>query len=597
MSIMGFPRGWRFAFDDPHTLVSHVPRGSVFPHGVMAGLKITVVENKNDDNNNIAATTATAAGKDDGKHHTMGGVEERVYRSLQSAFAHLPHPPIPSSSDTAKCGRGGTTTATNTTTDGLLYSTDLIIRFLEHVGSYSGYITSRPNHFLIGRRYCAEFSNVVLFGKIVSCVGSSTPQSSPTTTKTTLLTGDDNNSGVVFFVVEYDAESLTALSRVVGDSSANGCMVIRPIHIITPDLAWGGCILYERKACIRRDEYSVIRNIDRATAVETWVAPDMKFEELIEQPSNEGGGRTRRLLPRLTVYSRGYKFVFNVRSSVTSAPEVDVDGKTMHYGYGVYVSCTMLQKSIGPDEEINLKPGELIDLGVFSPLRTEDRKSLPSFAVKNYIHNLSPSRWALIAGDDDSSVYDLTDDISGELHSMAAERVLSYVRPARRRGIQQQQQHNKHQQPTMHVRLDPAGNVHLLFGIRYSGSWSEYEDGMQQLVPIFCGGEVEVTSDLRGLGKKCVISERYMQSFGTFQTEDIIACIAQLRSMFHPGGITQNSSSSLIERCDTVVKCLEGRARTLRKIFADIRPHYDGIGVLDSALVDLNNLSLFIKNT
>jgi hypothetical protein len=105
----------------------------------------------------------------------------------------------------------------------------------------------------------------------------------------------------------------------------------------------------------------------------------------------------------------------------------------------------------------------------------------------------------------------------------------------------------------MHVRLDPAGKVHLLFGIRYSGSWSEYEDGMQQLVPIFCGGEVEVTSDLRGLGKKCVISERYMQSFGTFQTEDIIACIAQLRSMFHPGGITQNSSSSLIERCDTVV--------------------------------------------
>jgi hypothetical protein len=183
MSIMGFPRGWRFAFDDPHTLVSHVPRGSVFSHGVMAGLKITVVENKNDDNN----IAATSTGKDDGKHHTMGGVEERVYRSLQSAFAHLPHQPIQSSSssssDNAKSGRGGATTATNTTTDGLLYSTDLIIRCLEYVGSYSGYITSRPNHFLIGRRYCAEFSNVVLFGKIVSCMGSSSPQSSlsPTT--------------------------------------------------------------------------------------------------------------------------------------------------------------------------------------------------------------------------------------------------------------------------------------------------------------------------------------------------------------------------------------------------------------------------------
>jgi hypothetical protein len=118
---------------------------------------------------------------------------------------------------------------------------------------------------------------------------------------------------------------------------------------------------------------------------------------------------------------------------------------------------------------------------------------------------------------------------------------------------------------------------------------------MQQLVPIFCGGEVEVMSDLRGLGKKGVVKERYMQSFGTFQTEDIVACIVQLRSMFHPGGIEQTSSSSLIERCDKVVKCLEGRARTLRKIFADIRPHYDGIAVLDSALVDLNNLSVFIN--
>jgi len=586
MSIMGFPRGWRFAFDDPQNLVSHVPRGRVFPHGTMAGLKITVVE-KNEDSVAAATNIATTA-REGGKP----GVE-RVHRSLQSAFAHLPHPTVPSSSSSSDDDKNGSgATATTTTEDGLLsYSTDLIERFLEHVGSYSGNITSRPNHFLVGRRYCAEFeSNIVLFGKIVACMGSSTHQSSSSSSSSpsskTTLNGSDDNSGA-FFVVEFDTESLNALSKV---NSGVNCMVVRPIQMITPDLAWGGCILYERKACIRRDKYSAIRNIDRATAVETWVAPDMKFEELIEQSG--GGGGIRRLLPRLTVYSRGYKFVFNVRSSVTSAPDVDVDGKS-HYGYGVYVSCTMLQRSTGPDEEINLKPGELIDLGIFSPLRTEDRKSLSSFAVKNYIHNLRPGRCSLIAGDDDSSVYDLTDDISGELHSIAAERVLSYVRPARRRGIQQR--HNKHHQPTMHVRLDPAGKVHLLFGVRYSGSWSEYEDGMQQLVPIFCGGEVEVMSDLRGLGKKGVVKERYMQSFGTFQTEDIVACIVQLRSMFHPGGIEQTSSSSLIERCDKVVKCLEGRARTLRKIFADIRPHYDGIAVLDSALVDLNNLSVFIN--
>jgi hypothetical protein len=36
-----------------------------------------------------------------------------------------------------------------------------------------------------------------------------------------------------------------------------------------------------------------------------------------------------------------------------------------------------------------------------------------------------------------------------------------------------------------------------------------------------------------------------------------------------------------------VIKCLAGRARKLRKMFADIRPQSDGIGVLDSALARL----------
>ena len=38
-----------------------------------------------------------------------------------------------------------------------------------------------------------------------------------------------------------------------------------------------------------------------------------------------------------------------------------------------------------------------------------------------------------------------------------------------------------------------------------------------------------------------------------------------------------------------MAKCLEGRT----SIFVDIRPHYNGIAILDSALVDLNNQSVF----
>lgn len=304
--------------------------------------------------------------------------------------------------------------------------------------------------------------------------------------------------------------------------------------------------------------------------METWVAPDLRFEEVVDMPDG-----TR--LPRLTVFSRGYKFVFAVRAST-------VPGERGRKHYGVYASCTILQ-GIGPDTEVNLKPGELIDLGVFSPLRDEDRKSLPSFIVRNYVHNLRPGRWAIVAGDNDDAVYDLSDDLSGDLHPVASERVLSYVHK-RKKGTH----------ATVHARLDPAGSVHLLFGVRYSGNWTEYEEGMQQLVPIFCGREVEVTTDSRqhGLGKKDDAGVKYLQSIGVFQTEDIVESSVQLARMFDAEGIDRFNRSH-IERCGQVVTCLEKRARTLRKMFADIRPQSEGIGLLDSALQNLSKLSRVLE--
>jgi len=504
MTAMGFPRGWRFAFDDPQKLVHCARR--IFPSGSMAGLRITSPPPSSSDG--IVPAAATSGGG-------SGRGRGRVYNSLEAAFANVPHP----------------------TAEG---STRLVERFLGHV-SGSGR-ASMPDHFLVGRRYCAEFSNGVLFGRIAACVGD--------------VNNDDD--GAAFFVVEYDEDALAAISKGGGGGGAHS--EVRPIQLIGPELAWGGCILYERKACSRRDARSVIRNIDRATRVETWVAPDLRHEEVVDGPDGS--------LPRLTVFSRGYKFVFETRASA-------VPGEREKKHHGVYASCTILQRT-GPDQEVNLKPGELIDLGVFSPLRDEDRKSLPAFVVKNYVHNLRPGRWAVVAGDDDS-VYDLTDDSSGDLHAAASDRVLSYVR-----------RRKKGSQATVHARLDPAGNVHMLFGVRYSGNWTEYEGGMQQLVPIFCGGEVEVTTDSRqhGLGKNDSGMEKCLQSIGVFQTEDIVAGIVQLALMCDAGGMGRFNRSH-VERCGRVIKCLAGRARKLRKMFADIRPQSDGIGVLDSALARL----------
>jgi hypothetical protein len=276
---------------------------------------------------------------------------------------------------------------------------------------------------------------------------------------------------------------------------------------------------------------------------------------------------------RATVFARGYTFVFTVKPS--TAP-----GERGKKHYGVYASCTILHGT-GPDQEVNLKPGELIDLGVFSPLRDEDRKLLPAFVVKNYVHNLRPGRWAIVAGDDDT-VYDLTEDASGDLHRVASDRGMTYVRKRHKGGAQAK----------IHARLDPAGNVHLLFGVRYTGNWTEYENGMQELVPIFCGGEVEVTTNSRqrGLGKKDAAGEKYLQSIGVFQTEDIVAGGVQLALMFDGRGASRFNRSQ-VERCGRVVKCLEARARKLRKMLVDIRPQSDNVGLLESALTSLGELS------
>lgn len=70
-------------------------------------------------------------------------------------------------------------------------------------------------------------------------------------------------------IVQYDQDVLSIAK------SMEAKVVVQPIQLIHPQMAWGGCISYERKTCRSRDSLSVIQNIAQATAAEAWVAPDM----------------------------------------------------------------------------------------------------------------------------------------------------------------------------------------------------------------------------------------------------------------------------------------------------------------------------------
>ena len=553
---LGFPPGWKYCFDDPHkaSLVYRPPKRVL--SNTLAGLTIL---------------------SPDGK----------VFHSLESAFGHMPHSSI---SDAIK----------------------MVQKFLAHVGS--SLYDSVPDHFLVGRNYCIEFTNSqgvinILYGKVMACMR-------PQTISDNEMTTSGHEEGVEeyvetksFFIIEYNPSMAKDTSMKLG-------VKVPTIQMITSEAVWGGCISYERRIHCRRDANSVIRSIDQATAVETWIAPDVRIEDLVEHQLVDDIGMVS--LPQLTIFSRGYKFVFSVRVKSSTVPvkhhsaadgEKTKDhsrGSSSKQEYGVFASCTTMHDgsttTLEADQELNLKPGELIDLGLLSPLQNEDKKSLPAFIVKNYCHHLKVGRWNVVSGED-NVVYDLTNDQTGMLHDVASKRVLSYVR---------KRQKGDAEVPSMHLRLDPCGQVHMLFGILYEGNWFEYEKGIQSLVPLFCGREMEVIiSRYHGLGNKQMACSKYLQSIGMFQSHDIVESTRQLMDMFlHTNGggeeegdgvgVVDKFHPSVIDRSRKAVTCLVERTEKLQEVLTS---NNDSSSVdnkktacLDTTLAQLHKLASLLES-
>lgn len=439
--------------------------------------------------------------------------EGAVHHSLESAFAHVARSPHRPASPEAE--------------------TDRVEKFLAHVGS-SPYRSK--SHFLVDKSYCHEFTgrhggNIVLFGRIIACMGLP-----PAGGKS----GKDGNA--CFFVIRYDRDVLAIAQQTAGTE-------IPPVQLIRAEAAWGGCISYERKTCCRRTSLeggSAIQNIDQATAAETWIAPDLRAEGTAP-PGADGTD-----LPALTVVARGYKFAFQAR----------VDGEGAARRVGVFASCAPLREG-GAHQEINLKPGELVDLGALAPGPGEET-ALAAFVVKNYVHKFKLGRWAVAAGRDDA-VHDLADDCAGTLRAGATRRALSYVR-----------KRSEGEFPAIHARMAPDMRVHLLFGIPYEGNWSVYEAGMQGLVPLFSGREVEVTTCRHyGLGSKHVAGAKYLQSMSMFQAEDILAGHRQLECMFESAEAIARLPASRIGRAKKVLECLVARTQNLLDMFANAEDQED----------------------
>ena len=286
-------------------------------------------------------------------------------------------------------------------------------QFNAHVGLASYDVN--PHHFLVGRGYCCEWTDVkghnrLIFGKISKCF---------------------KTRGLPKFLVEYSDKSRSLLNSM--SNSAYG----RPIPVteeIDCDNAWGGCVNFERNMKLNRGPGSVIKSLDRTMACRTVIVPDVRAERIVDYNGDK--------VPELTLLVRGYKLVFSVKTS--TIPKA---------GYGVFVTCTSLLPTIAGGRQggtcsdvFRLMAGELLDLGIYAPFKKSDTKHACVFNCKTYCFSMKTENYSFNCPDVDYT-YDISDDKTGEPHDVARQHIPMYFNETTTDA------------ETVHAEHDPEGSV------------------------------------------------------------------------------------------------------------------------------------------
>jgi hypothetical protein len=280
--------------------------------------------------------------------------------------------------------------------------------------SQATYITTKDDP-LVGRNVCfswidLEGRNKILYGVVSDCMK------------------DEQTGEAVKFKVMYSSEFRKDVNLINNGSAS---VIPAESQMLTAPLVRGGCIRYDRQTSPERQDDSQILGHHW-----NWISPDMRYEDFVE----ESGSVCQ---PRLTIAVRGYRLELTVReSSIAGA------------GNGVYVSCTPVcgGETGSNTQPLVLKAGQLVDLGVYGPFRLEDKKKEAVFFAKNYIHAHKCEEWAFEFGDSQFQV-DITDDVTGDIHEEAKNRIFAYVNESNVDGSE-----------CIHAEHDAEGSVHYLLG-------------------------------------------------------------------------------------------------------------------------------------
>jgi hypothetical protein len=249
--------------------------------------------------------------------------------------------------------------------------TDVTEDMLQSFCSYVGVVRHKEDVYdLLGKGYRQEWTNLagineLVFGKVLSC-----------TTKF------DGGSPKEVFTVVFQDWAKSGSSFYLGDDSS--------AYVKTKEIPFqstlGGVISYERdllKQCHTTTENTSFTPVNcTGTPFQCWRTPEKRKVEFMV--CQDGVIR-----PKLTMLFRGWRLEFFVKQSTIK-----------NAGLGCFVQCTSLLGSMVTKFDIQL--GELLDIGVYAPLRDEDKKTTTVFKLKNYVHSYAPEEW--VFGSVDGSI-------------------------------------------------------------------------------------------------------------------------------------------------------------------------------------------------
>eukprot|EP00592_Proboscia_alata_P010548 CAMPEP_0194365126 /NCGR_PEP_ID=MMETSP0174-20130528/13117_1 /TAXON_ID=216777 /ORGANISM="Proboscia alata, Strain PI-D3" /LENGTH=1950 /DNA_ID=CAMNT_0039139609 /DNA_START=8 /DNA_END=5860 /DNA_ORIENTATION=- len=350
----------------------------------------------------------------------------------------------------------------------------------------SGSFLQNVAHFLVGRGYLHEWTDVngrrkLVVGKVTICEKDLNEK---------YKTDDDES---LTFTILYDNHYCKIINEFPPIPQDQLCAVPES-RTVKSDCAWGGCIAFERwistpdLGCMPSlfckfetdGKKSVIKGWDKNIGVKTWVVPDERWEEIL---TGGGCGPGLDMLPRTTLLVRGFKVVLMVKQS--SIP---------NSGYGAFMKVTPLVSYKDSPRKFFLRPGELLDIGVYTPFCATDRKKEVVFKLKNYIHSREPEEWCFDTIDDNTT-YDITDEISGGVHSIARNHIPMYINEVKRE-LNTEKEICLSSSPNIYAAHDPEGSVHYLFGIPHDGESDEFEENFKELqAPLMRGEEIELYVD------------------------------------------------------------------------------------------------------